>query len=388
MRRLLFWSSAAIVGYTYVGFPLLLLWRARMRPRPTVSPTGEMPSVSLLIAARNERSAIGEKLANSLRLDYPADRLEIIVASDGSDDGTNEAVRAFADRGVTLLELGRVGKAAALNAAADAARGDVLVFSDANSEYDPGAIRALVAPFADPTVGGVAGNQRYRRGPAGDPAAEGERQYWNFDRILKEAESRAGSTISATGAIYAIRRALFERVPEGVTDDFAVSTAVIERGYRLVFAPDAVAWESVSRSGGVEWGRKVRIITRGLRGVWLRRALLDPRRSGFYSVQLVTHKVLRRLMGVPLIVMALVAPTLWRAGWTYRLAALGHWSVAILGTAGLVLGRRGVRSRILSAPAFFLLANAAALTAAWNVIRGRRIDRWEPVRYDEDATSS
>jgi glycosyltransferase involved in cell wall biosynthesis len=359
-----------------------------MQPRPVRSAEGTTPTLSLIIAAHNERGSIGEKLENSLALDYPRDRLEILVASDGSDDGTEEIVRTFEDRGVRLLALGRVGKASALNAAVAATTGEILVFSDANSEYEPAALRALVRPLADPTVGGVAGNQRYRRGPTGDPAAEGERAYWSFDRLMKEAESRAGSTISATGAIYAVRRELFDGVPAGVTDDFAVSTAVIERGYRLVFAADAVAWESLSRTGGVEWGRKVRVITRGLRGVWLRRRLLDPRRHGFYAVQLLTHKVLRRLMGVPLILMAVVAPTLWSAGWPYRLAAVAHWGTAAAGAAGLVLGHRGRRPKALGAPAFFLMANAAALKAAWNVLRGHRIDRWVPVRDADPAVAA
>jgi hypothetical protein len=285
--------------------------------------------------------------------------------------------------GVRLLSLPRGGKAAALNAAVAASSGEILVFSDANSVYAVDAIRALMRPFADPRVGGVAGNQRYRPGSVAAGTAEGERAYWNLDRILKVAESQAGSTISATGAIYAIRRELFRGVPVGVTDDFAVSTSVIVQGYRLVFAADAVAWEPVASTGMLEWARKVRVITRGLRGVWERRELLTPR-HGFYSVQLLSHKLLRRLMGVPLLVMAFVAPTLWRHGWIYRLATLGQTMLVSLGVAGLVLGKQRIgRHRALATPAFFLMVNGAALSAAWNVIRGRRIDRWEPVRVPD-----
>lgn len=337
------------------------------------------------MAAYNERSSIGAKVENSLALDYPSDRLEIIVASDGSDDGTDDIVRARETEGVRLLSLPRGGKAVALDAAVAASSGEILVFSDANSMYAPDAIRALVRPFADDRVGGVAGNQRYRPGVVAAGTAEGERTYWNFDRLLKEAESRAGSTISATGAIYAIRRTLFRGVPVGVTDDFAVSTSVIAQGYRLVFAPDAIAWEPVASTGTVEWGRKVRVITRGLRGVWERRELLSPR-HGFYAVQLLSHKLLRRLMGVPLLVMFVVAPTLWRHGWLYRLATLGQSALVALGTLGLLLGKGRIgRHRLVAAPAFFLMVNAAALTAAWNVIRGRRIDRWEPDRTSDPS---
>jgi cellulose synthase/poly-beta-1,6-N-acetylglucosamine synthase-like glycosyltransferase len=380
LRSRLFWASAAIVGYTYVGFPLVVLVRGRLRPTPYRA-ADITPTVSLLVAAHNEARGIARKLENALALDYPADRLDIIVASDGSNDDTDAIVATFVGRGIRLLELPRQGKALALNAAVAASTGEILVFSDANSLYAADAVRRLVRPFADPSVGGVAGNQRYRPGSASDATTAGEQVYWDFDRLLKEAESRAGSTISATGAIYAIRRTLFRGVPVGVTDDFAVSTSVIEQGYRLVFAPDALAWEPVASSGSMEWDRKVRIMTRGLRGVFERRALLNPTRYGFYSVQLVSHKVLRRMAGIPLIVLALLSPALWRRGRVYRLATVLQSAFYLLGIVGLVLGQRGIaRHRLLAAPSFFITVNAAAMTALWNIVRGRKIDRWDPAR--------
>ena len=380
LRSRLFWASAAVVGYTYVGFPLVVLVRGRLRPTPYRS-ADITPTVSLLVAAHNEARGIARKLENALALDYPADRLDIVVASDGSNDDTEAIVATFVGRGIRLLQLPRQGKALALNAAVAASTGEILVFSDANSLYAADAVRRLVRPFADPSVGGVAGNQRYRPGSASDATTAGEQVYWDFDRLLKEAESRAGSTISATGAIYAIRRSLFRGVPVGVTDDFAVSTSVIEQGYRLVFAADALAWEPVASSGSMEWDRKVRIMTRGLRGVFERRALLNPTRYGFYSVQLVSHKVLRRMAGIPLIVLALLSPALWRRGRVYRLATVLQSAFYLLGIVGLVLGRRGIaRHRLLAAPSFFITVNAAAMTALWNIVRGRKIDRWDPAR--------
>jgi cellulose synthase/poly-beta-1,6-N-acetylglucosamine synthase-like glycosyltransferase len=377
-----FWGAVAVLAYTYAGFPLLVLARAAVRPRPYR--TGDVrPPVSVLIAAHNEATAIGPKLESVLAAAYPGGRREVIVASDGSDDGTEEVVRRYEDRGVRLLALPRVGKAAALNRAIAVGTGEVLVFTDANSALEPDAVTALVRPFADPTVGGVAGDQRYRR--RGDEAAVtgGERRYWDFDRLLKVAESRAGNAISATGALYAVRRELVGEVPEGVTDDFATSTGVIAAGARLVFAPDAVAWEPVAASGEVEFGRKVRVMTRGLRGVLVRRELLDVRRHGFYAVQLVSHKVLRRLMVVPLAVLAVASPALWRRGRLYRLATVGQVLFYGAGAAGLLAGssgRRRGRGRLLAIPAFFCLVNAASVKACWNLVTGRRIDRWEPQR--------
>ncbi len=381
MIRLLFWSALAAIAYTYVLFPLLVFARAALRPRPPRAAPIE-PKISVVMAAYNEESAIGARLDNLVAVDYPADRLEIIVASDGSADATVQIADSYRAHGVRVLPLGRVGKAEALNAAVAEARGDILVFTDANTMFERGALRALVAPFADPEVGGTAGDQRYLPAP-GSHAGGGERSYWDFDRRIKLAESAAGSTVAATGAIYAIRRELFEPVRAGVTDDFITSTAVIAQGRRLVFVPDAAAWEPVAPSNRLEYRRKVRIMTRGLRGVAARRALLDPRRTGFYAIQLASHKVLRRLMAVPLLVVALGAPLLWGQGVLYQLATLGAAVVAAVGAIGLGAPRSRLgRHRLAALAAFFLLVNVASLEAAWNLLTGRRIDRWEPRRTD------
>jgi cellulose synthase/poly-beta-1,6-N-acetylglucosamine synthase-like glycosyltransferase len=382
MRRVLFWAAALTVVYTYLLFPLIVLVRALIRARPHVS--GDIsPSISMIIAAHNEAASIQAKLDNVLSLDYPPDRLEVVIASDGSDDGTDEIVRGYEDRGVRLLSRPRRGKAPALNDAVGAARGEILVFSDANSLYARDALSALVRPFADPLVGGVAGDQRYVPAGGGDAIASGEQSYWNLDRLLKCAESRAGNVISATGAIYAVRASLFRPVPDGVTDDFYTSTGVIAQGYRLVFAPDAVAFEPVAGTAELEFGRKVRVITRGLRGVLLRRELLDPRSHGFYAVQLFAHKLLRRMMVFPLAVAGATSPLLWRQGRIYRMATVLQATLYGLGVIGIVFAGKPLgRRKPFVLPAFFCFVNVAALRAAWNVLRGRRIDRWEPQRQD------
>ncbi|MFN8187969.1 MAG: glycosyltransferase family 2 protein [Gaiellales bacterium] len=383
MTEAVFWSAVGLIAYTYLGFPLLVLARGALRPRPVAVGDGE-PRISVLVAAHDEALSIGRKLENLLGLDYPADRLEIVVASDGSGDGTDAIVRELAGaqhgRQIHLLSLPRQGKAPALTAAAEVAEGDVLVFSDANSMFAPDALRKLVGPFADPSVGGVAGDQRYLSG-AGDGSAAGERSYWSLDRALKVAESRGGNVISATGAIYAIRRELFRPVLPGVTDDFYTSTGVIAQGRRLVFAADAAAYEPVAPSSGIEFGRKVRVITRGLRGVLARRQLLDPFRHGFYAVQLVSHKVLRRLMFVPLAAMLATSALLWSDGPFWVALTSAQAALYGAGLAGIALGGTRVgRSKLLALPAFFCLANAACAAAVWNIARGRRIELWQPER--------
>lgn len=396
MMALLFWLAAGLIGYTYAGFPAIVMLRAKLRPRPHRR-ADVTPSVSVVIAAHDEERSIGDRVDNLLAVDYPTDRLEVVIASDGSTDGTVAEARRREEPRVRVLDLPRTGKANALNAAVGASTGDILVFSDANTAYAPDAIRQLVRSFADPEVGGVAGNQVYlssaeKGGPADPTTATaigaGERSYWDFDRLLKDAESLGGSVISATGAIYAIRRELFRSVPDGVTDDFMTSTRVIAGGRRLVFEPAAVALEPVASSGRGEYRRKVRIMTRGLRGVAMARELLDPRRYGFYAVQLFTHKVLRRLMAVPLLVIAATSATLWDDGPIYRLAVLGQVAVYGLGAIGLALrGHRAGRRPWFSLPAFFLLVNIASLHAAWNLITGRRIDRWQPARSTEASAT-
>jgi cellulose synthase/poly-beta-1,6-N-acetylglucosamine synthase-like glycosyltransferase len=385
MMELVFWVSLALVAYAYAGFPLLLGIRALLLPRPWRE-ADATPRASLVVCAHNEAASIGAKLENVLALDWPPERLEILVASDGSSDATESIVRSFAPRGVRLLPLPRRGKIPTLNAAVAETSGEILIFSDANSMYEPGALRALARPFADPEVGGVAGDQRYL-GRRGRDGTDGERAYWDLDRQLKRWESLAGSVTSATGAIYAIRRELFRSVVPGVTDDFFVSTNVIRAGRRLVFAPDALAFEPVAASSSAEFQRKVRVATRGLRGVWVMRALLDPFRHGFYALQLFSHKVLRRLVGLPLLALLCATPFLWNEGWIYRAALAAQLAVYGAAAAARLVPWLG-RSRAFGMPLYFCLVNLAALRAAWNVLTGRRIDVWEPERSGAPADAS
>jgi cellulose synthase/poly-beta-1,6-N-acetylglucosamine synthase-like glycosyltransferase len=388
VARSVFWASGVTIVATYVVFPVGLLVRGALMRRPVRSAAIE-PTVSVIIAARNEAAVIGRRLENLAALDYPRERLEVVIASDGSEDATAAIVADWSDRGVRLVDLPRVGKADALNAAVAASSGEVLVFSDANSMFAPDAVRALVRRFADPEVGGVAGDQRYEAAATGDALAEGERGYWDLDRLLKMAESRAGNVVSATGAIYAIRRELFRPVTAGVTDDFITSVAVVAQHRRLVFARDAVAYEPPAVSGGDEFGRKVRIMTRGLRGTILMRELLDPRQHGFYAVQLAWHKIFRRLMVVPLLGLFASSLLLVGRGRLYTLAALAQLGGYALGVAGLALRDQPLgRKKVLSFPAFFCLVNLAALQALRNIATGRHIDRWEPQRGPEKTPDS
>ena len=386
---IVFWLMVGLLAYTYVGFPLWVGLRGLCFPRP-VRGADWTPTISLLIACHNEAGQIREKLENCLALDYPADKLQVIIASDGSTDATETLVESFLAGGFApswqLLRLPRGGKSRALNAAAELATGEIWVFTDANSQLPPGALRALVRPLADSEVGGVAGDQRYLRDTQWGGLQTGEYDYWSFDRWLKAYQSRAGSVTSATGALYAIRREYFQPLYDGMTDDFLASTRVIAAGKRLVFAADAVAYEAVAKTGQDEFQRKVRLMSRGLRGVVAMRSLLNPFRFGCYAFQLFSHKVLRRLAALPWLFLLLSSACLWNAGWVYR-AALLLWLLALSwALLGWFATSRGwaaqgkIARRLLVWPAFFLMANGAALLAAWNLIRGTRYDRWETGR--------
>lgn len=385
MSLWLFWGAGALLAYTFVLFPALVFLRGLLRRHPYQS-ADITPRVSLIIAAHNEASGIAARLENILSLDYPHDLLEVVIASDGSTDATDEIINRYANHGVKLLSLPRQGKIPALNAAVAASSGEILLFSDANSLYAPDALRMVVRPFADPAVGGVAGDQRYLDKRGAGLTSDGERSYWNFDRLLKQFQSQAGNAISATGAIYAIRRSLFRPIPVGVTDDFVASTAVIAQGHRLVFAPDAVAYEPAAEASGVEFGRKVRVITQGWRSVLVMRELLNPFRYGFYAVQLFSHKVLRRLMVFPLLVLFLTSPLLWGRGLFYQAVTLMQLAFYGCGVLGMVLaGTRIGRLKMLTIPFFFCMAYMASLLALVHVVRGHRIDRWETRRRAADA---
>ena len=375
-----FWASVLILAYTYAGFPVLVAFWGILR-RMRVRQEEVTPSVSVVVAAYNEEDVIADKLRNCLALDYPAEALEIIVASDGSDDRTEAIVAGCADPRLHLLALPRRGKIHALYDAVSRTRSEILVFSDANTMLHPQALHKLVRNFADVTVGGVCGNQVHVKNQRADSSEGGESLYWSYDKWLKGMQTRTGSIVAADGALYAIRRNLF-RMPErtAVTDDFAISTAVVQQKRRLVFEAEALGFEKATGAAGREFRRKVRLMNRGMRGVLLRRELLNPFRYGFYAVILFSHKVVRRL--APIFLLSLLASNLFLTHRRfYAVTAVLQLSFYLLAAAGgLLKSRRAGRQKLLSIPFFYCLANAAALVALAGLVRGEQIERWQPQR--------
>jgi cellulose synthase/poly-beta-1,6-N-acetylglucosamine synthase-like glycosyltransferase len=384
LTELTFWLSVTALFYAHAGYPVLLVIVSRLRPRP-VRKAEWTPRVSVIITAYNEERDLAAKLENTLALDYDPEKLEIIVASDCSNDCTEEIAQAFAPRGVRLhRQPERLGKTAAQNAAVARASGEIILFSDATTLYRPDVLRVMMPNFADRTVGCVAGRLVYVD-PAQSAVGRGARSYWGYETFLKRHESRACSLIGASGCLYAVRRSAYVPLYDEACSDFLIATVMVEQGLRAVYEPDAVCTEETNRRADKELRMRVRVITQTFTDLWRHRAMLNPLRGGFYAVQLLSHKVLRYLVPFFLIAIliasALLAPQ--SIFYTVVLAAqLGFYAAAAVAWA---LEHAGVHSRRLALPQYFVVANVASLIACYKFLRGERYARWEPIREREAA---
>jgi glycosyltransferase involved in cell wall biosynthesis len=380
--KLLFWLALGWLAYVYAGYPLLLALLAALRRPPDLRAAGpgEERSVTLIVSAYNEERVIREKVENALSLDYPADRFELMVVSDACSDRTDEIVQGFGDPRVRLLRMPqRGGKTAGLNAAVLAARGEIIVFSDANAMYERGAIRALVGPFRDPRVGAVTGEQRYHAADGGS-AGEGEGLYWQYELAIKRLESTVSSVIGGDGAIYAIRRELYWPMrPEDVSD-FVNPLQIVAAGQRNLFQPAAAAYEHSGDSDLKEFRRKVRIVNQSWSAVWKLGGLLNPLRHGAVAWQIWSHKVLRWLALVPLVLLFAASVALRGQGAIYSLlfwAQLACYALALLGWGWR---NERTRPRLASIPYYFMLVNVASIRGVIEHYQGKTYATWATVR--------
>ncbi len=378
------WLLAALVLYSYAGYPCLLALIAALRPgQPARAPTE--PDISVIIAAHNEEKHIGRKLERVLTLDYPAARLEVIVASDCSTDRTHEIVREFASKGVQLVILPeRGGKTAAQNLAVSQARGEILVFTDATTDLAPDAIRKLVQPFADPRVGCTGAELEYVS-EAQTAVGRGGGLYWHYEKLVKELESRANSLIGVSGCLYAVRRRLYAPIAPDLISDFVIALDVFARGHVTAYVPGAIAWERTHEDAGREFAMRTRVVVRSIHALVQRAGLLNPSRAGLFATQLWSHKVLRYLVPELLLaVFALSVALALRPGPRATLYQLlvGLQLVTYIAVPALygVCQRLGIRTSTLSAPFYFVHANAAALWGLISYLRGGRQVTWTTVR--------
>jgi cellulose synthase/poly-beta-1,6-N-acetylglucosamine synthase-like glycosyltransferase len=378
----LLFIPVALVGYAYGLYPLVLtiLGRTRLGANEPQIPA-EWPFISITVPAYNEERSIGATIENLLRADYPADRRQILVVSDGSTDGTDAVVRTYADRGVELLRLPvRRGKTAAENAAAGAVRAEIIINTDASVRILPDAIKPLVRAFGDPTVGVASG----RDVSVGDVEAEGNRgesRYVGYEMAVRDLETRLGSIIGASGCYYGFRRAVYAPdFPDALSRDFASVLIARERGFRSVSVAAARCVVPRTVSLRSEFRRKVRTMARGLATLWYKRGLLDGRRYGVFAFMLFSHKLCRWLvyLSLPPALLGLVVLAL-----TNRVA-MGVLAAAVAGAGiGWLALRMGDRRPLARPIALcgYLVGSIAAGVLAWvTFFRGQRMPMWEPTR--------
>ncbi len=383
----IFWSCLALLVYVFVGYPLVVRAWSRLR-RKGLRRARITPAVTLVVVARNEARTIGRRVRNLLHLDYPADRLEILIGSDGSTDGTAAAARAAGHGRVRVVEFREHrGKAAVLNDLASVARGEILVFGDARQRFATTALRSLVAPFADPQVGAASGELVLIDRPSPTTVGRGVGFYWRYEKFIRRCESDVNSTIGVTGAIYALRCRLFEPIPpDTILDDVLIPMHAVRHGFRVVFEPDAIAYDRPAAAAGEEFRRKVRTIAGNFQLLARERWMLDPFRNRLWF-QTVSHKALR--LALPVLLGALLASNLaLLAQPLYVLALLGQSGFYGVAAAGRWLDLRGIRLPGLAVPRVVCLMNWATLIGFARFLRGADTVGWTPATAGPSASGA
>jgi cellulose synthase/poly-beta-1,6-N-acetylglucosamine synthase-like glycosyltransferase len=368
----IFWSAVIFIFYSYLGYPLLLIGLGVVRNR-SVRKGDITPTVSLIITAYNEENRIREKIENTLQQDYPRDRLEIFVASDCSEDGTDDIVRSFASRGVQLVRAERRGgKEAAQKLAVDTATGEILVFSDVATILAPNAIKNIVRNFYDSTVGCVSSVDRV----FASGSAAGEGVYVKYEMLLRSLETRVGSLVGLSGSFFAARKEVCRNWQPELQSDFNTLLNAVQAGFRGVSDPESVGYYKNIADESREYERKVRTVLRGISVFMKSLPMLNPFRYGVFSWQLLSHKLCRWLVSIALI-FALASNAFLVQRSPFYLSAL-VLQIAFYGLAFSGVKLNLSSSRILKIPSFFVLVNLSILTAWFRYFRGQRIVTWKP----------
>lgn len=372
-----------IMFYSYLGYPLTLFVLSLFSKNKILKDNDFLPEVSLLIAAYNEEATINDKIRNSLDLDYPKDKLEIVVVSDGSTDNTDEIVKSFASSGVRLFRVeGRVGKTEARNQAVLAMRKEIIVFSDATAVYEKDAIRKLVRNFSDESVGMVSGNLTYFD-KAQSSMGLATKIYWNYEKAIKKAQSRLYTLTGAVGCINAFRRKLYHVLPPNIIEDFTEPLMIVAQNYRIVYEEEAVSYERTTEKPSQEFHMRVRVIRGGMKGFIYAFRRLSFKKHSFVLFQLFGHKVLRWLMPIFLIMLFLTNMMVltFEQGQLWNLlmmAQLVCYSIALI---GLKWKPRGIAGKLFSIPTYFLIINAASLKALYLTLTTDLEATWETNVY-------
>ena len=378
MAEIIFWFAALTILYTYLGYSLFIMFLSRFFNN-TVKRGAIEPKVTFLITAYNEAKNIAAKLENTIAQDYPKNKFEIIVASDGSTDRTDEIVRQFSNHGVRLIRVdGRVGKTETQNQAVKQATGDVVIFSDATTKYEQNATRRIAHNYADSTVGAVSGRYEYFN-PTGASIGIGNVLFWKYENFIKSCQTRIKTITGCCGCIYSVRRSLYEPLPANIISDLVEPLKILEKGYRIIFEPEAIAFEETTEKTAEEFYMRIRVISRGIRGLMYMKKLLNPFRYGFVSFQLFSHKVLRWL--VPFFLLTIFLSNLMLVGnFFYNMTFILQIIFYGLALVGWVGERWNVKFKPFSIPLYFSTVNIAAMVSLYRTLKGYKAVTWETLR--------
>ena len=377
--QFIFWASVGLIFYVYFGYPVMVYIISRLLPK-SVKRAAIEPSVSIIITAYNEERDIREKLENTLLIDYPSEKLEILVASDCSSDGTDTIVREFANKNVKLLrQPERHGKTAAQNMAVENVSGEIILFSDATSMYEPSVLREMLPSFADEKIGCVAGKLVYVD-HSSSTVGQAAKSYWSYETLLKVSESKACSLIGVSGCIYAVRKSAYQPMYPEACSDFLIATVVYKQGMRTIYEPNAVCTEETNQHSKKEMRMRVRVISQTFTDLWRNREMLNPFQSGFFAIELISHKLLRYSVPLFLIMVFVSSGFLSFASLLFFAVFAAQVAFYLMAFAAWMLERNGVRTGILSIPLYFMLTNIASIAGFFQFLRGERYASWEPIR--------
>jgi cellulose synthase/poly-beta-1,6-N-acetylglucosamine synthase-like glycosyltransferase len=374
--KAIFYVLIVLMMYSYAVYPLLLSLLSALVKKPIRTSETFTPSITLIISAFNEESVIEEKLENALAIEYPPNLLEILVVSDCSTDKTDAIVKSYSNRGVTLLpQLVRKGKTAGLNVAVQQAKGEVLMFSDADSMYERATFRKVADYLSDLSVGLVTGMTTYTVSRDAQ-ITETSGVYTRLERFIKRHESMVGSCIGADGAIFAVRKSLYIPLREDDINDLVIPLNVVRQGHRVVLHPDLHCTETSSPDSSREYERQIRITARTLRALFRYADLLNPVKYSVFSWEIVSHKWLRFSVPWFMLVLLPVSGSLWGEGWVYKAGVLGQ----IMFYGGALMGywreMRGLPGGGLHLLYHFVLINMSVLIGWWKYLAGQRVVTW------------
>lgn len=381
--KLLFFSGIAIVLYTYVGYGLILFAISKLRrntPHPAGFPSDNLPAVTLVVAAYNEEEFIEKKIANTMALDYPAEKLQMLFVTDGSTDRTPQLVAAN-PRIMHFHERERRGKIHAVNRVMPLVKTPITVFCDANTLLNDQAIRNIVRHYTDASVGGVSGEKRIMSNEKEAASGSGEGLYWRYESFLKRKDAEVYSLVGAAGELFSIRTELYEPPPmDSIIEDFHLSMTIVSKGFRFAYEPEAYAMESASASVEEEWKRKVRICAGGFQSMLRLAKLLNPFKYGILTFQYISHRVLRWTLAPVFLVVILITNLLLAftdPSPLYKISLMIQVVFYAIAASGHFLRNRKIQVKGFFVPYYFAVMNAAVFAGAKRYFSGKQSVLWE-----------